>query len=290
MSEKAFEFLDMHDIPDKPRDTHVVEMRGPYYNELSRGGTRNILEDWGDYVDGYKFSGGAFRLLDRDKLKELIQICHDNDVWVDTGGAIERYVVEGPDMVQRYIQECKDVGFDIIEVSDSNIAEGSPHLEQGLSTEELVSIVKDIHDAGLKAKPEISFMYGVGFGVHDASWNEQNQMKDTDEVIEKAQRYLDAGAHMLMVESEGLTELPGDTGPEDWRLEPIERLLDEFGHDKLMFEAAEPAVFKWYLRNVGRDVNLFIDHNQVVEFNAFRMGLWGDPALWESESLSYPTE
>lgn len=288
MAEKAFAFLDMADIPDKPRETSVVEMRGPYYNMLTRGGTRDILEDWGDYVDGYKFSGGAFRLLDRDKLVELIEICHDNDVWVDTGGAVERYVVEGPEMVQRYIQACKDVGFDVIEVSDSNIAEGSPHLERGLSLEELVAIVQDVHDAGLKAKPEISFMYGAGFGVHDASW--EDALRDTDEVIEKARRYLDAGAHMLMVESEGLTELPGDTGPDDWRLDPIQRLLDAFGPEQLMFEAAEPAVFKWYLRNVGRDVNLFVDHNQVVEFNAFRMGLWGDTTLWEGADLSYPTE
>ncbi len=288
MAEKAFSFLEMNDIPEKPRDTSVVEMRGPYYNMLTRGGTRDILEDWGDYVDGYKFSGGAFRMLDREKLEELLQICHDNEVWVDTGGAVERYVVEGPEMVQRYIQECKDVGFDVIEVSDSNIAAGADHLKRGLDLDELVSIVQDVHDAGLKAKPEISFMYGAGFGVHDASW--EDQLRDTDDVIEKARRYLDAGAHMLMVESEGLTELPGDTGPEDWRLDPIKRLLDEFGPEQLMFEAAEPAVFKWYLRNVGTEVNLFVDHNQVVEFNSFRLGLWGDTRLWEGADLSYPTE
>jgi phosphosulfolactate synthase (CoM biosynthesis protein A) len=288
MDEKAFRFMDTIDIPEKPRDTHVIEMRGPYYNMLTRGGTEDILADWGDYVDGYKFSGGAFRMLDRDALEELIQICHDHDVWVDTGGAVERYVVEGPEMVEKYIQECKAVGFDVVEVSDSNIAAGSPHLDRGLTLDELVAIVQDIQDAGLKAKPEISFMYGAGFGVHDASW--EDQLRDTDDVIEKASRYLDAGADMLMVESEGLTELPGDTGSEDWRLEPIQRLLDEFGREQLMFEAAEPAVFKWYLRNVGRDVNLFVDHNQVVEFNAFRLKLWGDTQLWDGEHLEYPTE
>lgn len=66
-----------------------------------------------------------------------------------------------------------------------------------------------------------------------------------------------------MVESEGITE---DLPPQKWRLDAIKPLVDEFGYDKHMFGASDPPVFKWHLKNISIDVNLFIDHSQIVEF------------------------
>jgi phosphosulfolactate synthase (CoM biosynthesis protein A) len=54
-----------------------------------------------------------------------------------------------------------------------------------------------------------------------------------------------------------------------------------------MFEASEPAVFKWYLKKFGRDVNLFIDHSQIVEYTAWRCQLWGDRDIWKGKAVSY---
>jgi len=67
----------------------------------------------------------------------------------------------------------------------------------------------------------------------------------------------------------------------------VKALVNRFGFRVWMFEASDPPVFKWYLKSFGRDVNLFIDHSQVVEFNAWRLGLWGDPAIWEGKKLAY---
>jgi phosphosulfolactate synthase (CoM biosynthesis protein A) len=44
---------------------------------------------------------------------------------------------------------------------------------------------------------------------------------------------------------------------------------------KLMFEAADPKVFEWYIQNHGVDVNLFIDHSQAVQLACLRAGIWG---------------
>jgi phosphosulfolactate synthase (CoM biosynthesis protein A) len=87
-----------------------------------------------------------------------------------------------------------------------------------------------------------------------------------------------------MVESEGLTE---DLPPEKWRKDVIEKLVDRFGYKRFMFEAADPPVFKWYLATFGRDVNLFIDHSQIVEYTAWRTRLWGDGNIWRDRKLSY---
>ncbi|MDY6789011.1 MAG: phosphosulfolactate synthase, partial [Candidatus Nanohaloarchaea archaeon] len=277
MSEKAFSFLDMYELPPKPRDTHVIEMRGPYYYTLTHGHSRHILEDWGHLFDGYKFSGGSFRLLERQKLKQFIDLCHEHDVYVSTGGAVESIVGQGEEAVTRYFEECKELGFDVVEIS-SGIAQ--------IPLESQLNMVRKVQELGMKAKGEIALMKGAGAGVHATNYEEKIDLKPVDQYMEEAQAHLDAGAYMLMIESEGLTEgLP----PEKWRIDVIEKLIDRFGYENLMFEAAEPEVFKWYLQNVGKDVNLFIDNSQIVEFNCWRSGIWGDDQdLWAGgDNLEY---
>ena len=66
-----------------------------------------------------------------------------------------------------------------------------------------------------------------------------------------------------------------------------EELVDRFGYETWMFEASDPPVFKWYLKSFGKDVNLFIDHSQIVEFTAWKLGLWGDRDIWKGKKISY---
>lgn len=45
--------------------------------------------------------------------------------------------------------------------------------------------------------------------------------------------------------------------------------------DKLVFEAADPVVFEWYIRTFGPTVNLFIDNSQITQLEFLRTGLFG---------------
>jgi phosphosulfolactate synthase (CoM biosynthesis protein A) len=47
-----------------------------------------------------------------------------------------------------------------------------------------------------------------------------------------------------------------------------------------MFEAADPDVFAWYIKNYGAEVNLFVDHSQIVQLECLRSGIWGTKSLW----------
>jgi phosphosulfolactate synthase (CoM biosynthesis protein A) len=47
-----------------------------------------------------------------------------------------------------------------------------------------------------------------------------------------------------------------------------------------MFEAADPAVFSWYVKTYGPEVNLFVDHSQIVQLECLRAGVWGPMDLW----------
>jgi phosphosulfolactate synthase (CoM biosynthesis protein A) len=55
-----------------------------------------------------------------------------------------------------------------------------------------------------------------------------------------------------------------------WRTDVVARIIGELGLDKVMLEAADPPVFEWYIRNYGNEVNLFVDHSQIVRLEALR--------------------
>jgi phosphosulfolactate synthase (CoM biosynthesis protein A) len=56
--------------------------------------------------------------------------------------------------------------------------------------------------------------------------------------------------------------------------------INELGAEKLMFEAADPEVFAWYIKNYGGEINLFVDHSQIVQLECLRAGIWGNKSLW----------
>jgi phosphosulfolactate synthase (CoM biosynthesis protein A) len=100
-------------------------------------------------------------------------------------------------------------------------------------------------------------------------------MRDPQWAIEQAQQFLNAGAHLIMIESEGITE-----NVSAWRTDVPARITNSLGLDKVMFEAADPEVFAWYIKNYGPEVNLFVDHSQIVQLECLRSGIWGTKTLW----------
>ena len=271
---KTFEFLELAKLPAKPRKTGVIEIRGPYYTPVPYGYLKDLLEDWGEYIDGFKFAGGSMRLLPRNRTKEIINLCHDHSVYVSTGGFVERVIVQGADAVDKYLEECKALEFDMVEVS-SGLAP--------IKLEDKVAIVKQVQKLGMKAKPEVSMMIGAGAGTHIVGYT--TKMRNFTDVAKETRAHINAGAKIIMLESEGITE---DLPPKKWRKDVVKKLVEKFGYKTWMFEASDPPVFKWYLKTFGTDVNLFIDHSQIVEFTAWRLGLWGDSNIWKDKRLMYP--
>ncbi len=263
--DRCFDFLPINERGWKPRKTGITEMRGPYYAPVGKRYLQDILETMGAYVDIFKFSGGSFSLMPKKAVKDLIGTCHEHDVMVSTGGFIERVLTYGPDMVDRYLEECREMEFDVVEVSAGFIS---------VPLDDLLGIVEKVHGLGMKAKPEIGIQFGAG-GASSVEELEAEGTLDPSQAIRAARRYLDAGAHMIMVESEGITE-----NVRNWRTDVVAKIAGELGLEKVMFEAADPAVFSWYVKNFGPDVNLFVDHSQVVELEALRSGIWGTKSTW----------
>lgn len=270
-SERAFAFLPLNERPPKPRNLGVTEIRGPYYTPVGRRYLEDLLETMGAYVDTLKYAGGSFTLMPRESVRALNELCHDHDVAVSTGGFLEYVLAQRGDMVERYLAECCELGFDIVEISAGFVT---------LPLDDLVALTRAVREAGLKPKPEVGIQFGAG-GASTVEALEAQGTRDVGYAIELAKRHLDAGAHMIMIESEGITEQV-----REWRTDIVARIAAELGLENVMFEAADPAVFTWYVKNYGIDVNLFVDHSQIVQLECLRAGIWGTDDTW-GRILSY---
>jgi phosphosulfolactate synthase (CoM biosynthesis protein A) len=167
--------------------------------------------------------------------------------------------------VKCYLQECKDLGFDLVEISCGFIT---------IPMDDWLRLVEEVRKTGLKPKPEVGIQFGAG-GATAASELEAEGTRDPAWAINQMKRLLDAGAEIIMVESEGITE-----NVKSWRSDVAAKFVTAIGLDRLMFEAADPEVFAWYIKNYGPAVNLFIDHSQIVQLECLRSGIWGTKSTW----------
>jgi len=263
--ERTCEFLKINQREGKPRTRGLTEIRGPYYTPMGKRYLEDVLETMGVYVDSLKFAGGSFALMRPKTVRELIDLAHQYNVQVSTGGFVEYVLTQGPAAVDAYFRECKDLGFDTIELSAGFIT---------IPTDDLLRLVEKVVRLGLKAKPEVGIQFGAG-GASSPEALEALGTQDPAWMISRARRFIDAGASIIMIESEGITECV-----RTWRTDVPARVIEELGAERVMFEASDPAVFAWYVQNYGPEVNLFVDHSQIVQLECLRAGIWGTTGLW----------
>jgi phosphosulfolactate synthase (CoM biosynthesis protein A) len=265
MTETTFSFIPRAARPPKPRNKGLTEIRGPYYSAYGPRYLADVFETMGAWIDGIKYAGGSFALMPAAAVRAMNDLAHQHGVYVSTGGWIENVLRFGPDAVERYLAEAKELGFDVVEISSGFTI---------LPEDSVLRLVERVKKAGLKAKPEFGIQFGAGGGTAAAEL-EAEGTRDVAWLIAQAQRAMDAGADIVMIESEGITE-----NVRSWRTAVVAQIVNALGTEKVMFEAADPPVFEWYVKNYGNDVNLFIDHSQIVQLEALRAGTWGTASTW----------
>jgi phosphosulfolactate synthase (CoM biosynthesis protein A) len=153
----------------------------------------DVLETMGYHVDGLKFAGGSFTLFPEKELRELIDLAHSHDVYVSTGGFME-HLLTHPEVftvVDRYLQKCKDVGFDVIELSSGFLS---------FPPEDWLRLADKVHSYGLKAKPELGIQFGAG-GDTAAEDLESVGTSDPSKVVQLGRRFIDAGVERVSYSS-----------------------------------------------------------------------------------------
>lgn len=265
MSDISFDFIPRAYRPAKPRSVGITEVRGPYYSTYGTRHLADVLDVAGQWVDGVKWAGGSFALLPREQVRAISDLAHEHDAYISSGGWIETVLRYGPEAVDHYLKEAKEVGFDVIEISTGFLS---------IPTSGLMRLVEQVTKAGFKAKPELGIQFGSGGDSTEAELAAESK-KDVGDLINRAELALEAGADIIMIESEGITE-----NVPEWNTGPVASIINGVGLEKVMFEAADPQVFEWYVKNYGNEVNLFVDHSQILQLEGLRQNIWGNKSTW----------
>ncbi|KAI6112016.1 sulfonate biosynthesis enzyme [Pisolithus croceorrhizus] len=254
----GFGFLRSNPRPAKPRKLGVTEIRGPYYSAYGKRHLQDVLETMSHHIDGLKFAGGSFSLLPERALVEMIELAHEYDVYVSTGGFIEHVLTHADvlNVVDKYLKKF-------------SMSLSYPPAFSLFPPDDWLRLIDKVHNNGLIAKPELGIQFGAG-GDTSAAELEATGQSDPFRVVSLGKNFLDAGVERLMIESEGITE-----NVKTWRTDAIQEILKDLPMERVMFEAADPKVFNWYIREFGADVNLFVDHSQIVQLSCLRSGIWG---------------
>ena len=261
----SFGFVPRAYRPGKPRTHGITEIRAPYYDTFGTRHLQDVFDVAGQWVDGIKWAGGSFALLPTEQVKAFSEIAHAHDAYVSSGGWIETVLRYGDDAVDAYLKEAKEVGFDTIEISTGFIM---------LPTSGLERLVEKVVKAGLKAKPELGIQIGSGGDSGEAELAAEGK-KDIGDLVDRGKRALDAGASIIMIESEGITE-----NVAEWNTGAAASIINGLGLENVMFEAADGPVFEWYVKNYGNEVNLFVDHTQILQLEGLRQNIWGNKSTW----------
>src|SRR5699024_8118404 len=202
----------------------LTEARAPYYATYGTRHLADVLEVAGQWVDGIKWAGGSFALLPPEQVRAFNDLAHEHDAYVSSGGWLETVLRYGPDAVTHYLKEAKEVGFDVIEISTGFIS---------VPTNGLLRLVEQVTSAGLKAKPELGIQFGSGGDSTIAELAAESK-KDVGDLVDRAELALEAGADIIMIESEGITE-----NVPEWNTGPVAAIINGVGLEKVMLAAAD---------------------------------------------------
>ncbi|XAR53730.1 Phosphosulfolactate synthase [Bertholletia excelsa] len=259
-------FYEDEDRPEKPRRYGVTELRGPHYTVLNQNLLQDIFESMGHIVDGLKFAGGSHSLLPKAYIKDVIDVAHKHDVYVSTGDWAEHLLRKGPSAFKEYIEECKQLGFDTIELNVGSL---------GVPEETLLRFIRLIKSGGLKAKPQFAIKFNKSdipmagnraFGAYVVPAPRTSEtVEDVDLLIRRAERCLEAGADMIMIDAEDVCRYADSV-----RADIIAKVIGRLGLERTMFEAGNAKTSEWFINQYGPKVNLFVDHSQVMDLECLR--------------------
>ncbi|KAF5944324.1 hypothetical protein HYC85_018401 [Camellia sinensis] len=259
-------FFEDEDRPEKPRTFGVTEMRGPHYTLLTQNLLQDIFESMGHFVDGLKFSGGSHSLMPKAYIKEVTNMAHKHNVYVSTGDWAEHLLHKGPSAFKEYIEECKQLGFDTIELNVGSLR---------VPEETLLRFIRLIKSGGLKAKPQFAVKFNKSdipmkgdraFGAYVVPVPRSSEtVEDVDLLIRRAERCLEAGADMIMIDADDVCQYADSV-----RADIIAKVIGRLGLEKTMFEASNASTSEWFIKQYGPKVNLFVDHSQVMDLECLR--------------------
>jgi len=246
---KAFAFL------EEPKDKLGITMI------LDKGLPPAFLRDYlricGEYINFAKFGWGTSAVLDRDVVEEKIDIYRRDGIKTYPGGTLFE-VAYSKGLFKEYLDECEELGFDTVEISDGSI---------DLSLKEREKVIREAKERGFTVLTEV--------GKKSV---EMDRKITLEERIKLIKRDIEVGADYVIVEgresgkSIGLFDSKGNIKEEDFKT-----LINSVPLEKVIFEAPQKHQQVYFILNIGPHVNLGnIPYEDVISLETLRRGLRGD--------------
>lgn len=245
--------LDPRRSLEKPRKSGLT-MVTDY--QITLVGLRGLLELGSAYMDIFKVATGTSRLFPREHLVAKLDLLREFQVRPFLGGQMQEYVLHtmGIEAMPAHLKEAKEVGFDLVEISDNIVDLGEGTRDK---------LIKMVQDAGLAPVGEIG---------------DKRDNSDPAEMVREVNEVLASGAEIAMIEGQELM-LEGKPNAE-----LIKVLQDNVDVSRCMFELSTPRVGsttpeiyagkKFLVKTFGPDVNLGnVTTDVVIETETTRLGL-----------------
>lgn len=264
MSVKAFDGV--FEMPvagrsQKPRETGLTMLIDKGLGLVS---TRDLLEMAADSIDMVKMTFGTSAFMDVDVVRQKVEILKSYNVHTMPGGTfMEVSLWQG--RYPEYLQRCKDIGFNSIEVSDGTIS---------FDMEKRKDAVKRAVDMGYMVLTEV--------GKKDATEKVAYEL-----MHEQIAADLECGATKVIVEAreagKGVGIFDADGKVKDDEISQIVAGVDD--PTKLEWEAPIKNQQQHLILMFGPNVNLGnIPPEDILALEALRCGLRGDTLkkAWEA--------
>ena len=98
-----------------------------------------------------------------------------------------------------------------------------------------------------------------------------------ERIKRQTERFVEAGAWKILLESEGLTENIDET---DYRWHVIDKLISPLKLEQFMVEADDQDVFSKYIEMFGPGINMMVDHDRLLKMEDARIGYGPSQFLW----------
>jgi phosphosulfolactate synthase (CoM biosynthesis protein A)/phosphosulfolactate phosphohydrolase-like enzyme len=248
-----FGAIDYPVVPVKPRASAITSVLD---GGLGPAEARDRVAIAAEWIDVVKLGWATARLTPAATLRDKVQIYRAAGIQTCSGGTFLE-IAFAQDRVGEFLDGARDLGLAMIEVSNG---------VHPMSQDEKLGLIAQARSAGFKVWSEV--------GKKDA---DEDARIGIDERCAAIVRELEAGADKVILEAResgtvGIYDRSGKPA-----VEMIERIVDNVGAERLVFEAPRKEQQLWMIRALGAGVNLGnVPPEEALALATLRTGLRGD--------------
>jgi len=253
MEERSFDFLQLAPRSKKPRKVGLTTL-GDQGHPLSW--LKEMLEAYGAYLDGVKFTPSYLLLVPPRMIEERIKLYRDYNVNVaidDPTFAIAYYQGKA----DQFLRTARNLGVTHVQIDTEHIklGESGNHRKAAEDQRRYTSMARDL---GFRLEGEVGSKWKEGDTARAG-----NGLLNVEAVVAGMTRLLADGCEHVYLESRVIRDVIGDYGEKPEGANQIRQIVESIGLDKVFIEISGQLPFDtrqchrfWAVRNFGPEVNL----------------------------------